>query len=284
MMKDYYRIIGVLNEAEDIVVRAAYKALAQRYHPDRWVGDKGQATRRMAEINEAYSVLSDPIKRKQYNETTDNYAYQEEKNTDELSSSVENEWKLVEEYYPDLVDVRQRLGKISKTLLASYQILMLEKKDFNHRLVIAKKLENEFMEKYFGTNSLIKIFAKDLFFMKRIDIVRELNTTVSVLGINVDADLVINKLKNKYDLKKYISSKQICEQAERVITLKLFSHSKIFINFLGGHVELLPGSFFSRQKIKVILNGRIIEFKGYADFVDSTVKLSEKYLANNKED
>lgn len=284
MMKDYYRIIGVLNEAEDIVVRAAYKALAQRYHPDRWVGDKGQATRRMAEINEAYSVLSDPIKRKQYDETTDNYAYQEEKNTDELSSSVENEWKLVEEYYPDLVDVRQRLGKISKTLLASYQILMLEKKDFNHRLVIAKKLENEFMEKYFGTNSLIKIFAKDLFFMKRIDIVRELNTTVSVLGTNVDADLVINKLKNKYDLKKYISSKQICEQAERVITLKLFSHSKIFINFLGGHVELLPGSFFSRQKIKVILNGRIIEFKGYADFVDSTVKLSEKYLANNKED
>lgn len=284
MMKDYYRIIGVLNEAEDIVVRAAYKALAQRYHPDRWVGDKGQATRRIAEINEAYSVLSDPIKRKQYDETTDNYAYQEEKNTDELSSSVENEWKLVEEYYPDLVDVRQRLGKISKTLLASYQILMLEKKDFDHRLVIAKKLENEFMEKYFGTNSLIKIFAKDLFFMKRIDIVRELNTTVSVLGINVDADLVINKLKNKYDLKKYISSKQICEQAERVITLKLFSHSKIFINFLGGHVELLPGSFFSRQKIKVILNGRIIEFKGYADFVDSTVKLSEKYLANNKED
>lgn len=284
MMKDYYRIIGVLNEAEDIVVRAAYKALAQRYHPDRWVGDKGQATRRIAEINEAYSVLSDPIKRKQYDETTDNYAYQEEKNTDELSSSVENEWKLVEEYYPDLVDVRQRLGKISKTLLASYQILMLEKKDFDHRLVIVKKLENEFMEKYFGTNSLIKIFAKDLFFMKRIDIVRELNTTVSVLGINVDADLVINKLKNKYDLKKYISSKQICEQAERVITLKLFSHSKIFINFLGGHVELLPGSFFSRQKIKVILNGRIIEFKGYADFVDSTVKLSEKYLANNKED
>lgn len=284
MMKDYYRIIGVLNEAEDIVVRAAYKALAQRYHPDRWVGDKGQATRRMAEINEAYSVLSDPIKRKQYDETTDNYAFQEEKNTDELSSSVENEWKLAEEYYPDLVDVRQRLGKISKTLLASYQILMLEKKDFDHRLVIAKKLENEFMEKYFGTNSLIKIFAKDLFFMKRIDIVRELNTTVSVLGINVDADLVINKLKNKYDLKKYISSKQICEQAERVITLKVFSHSKIFINFLGGHVELLPGSFFSRQKIKVILNGRIIEFKGYADFVDSTVKLSEKYLANNKED
>lgn len=284
MMKDYYRIIGVLNEAEDIVVRAAYKALAQRYHPDRWVGDKGQATRRMAEINEAYSVLSDPIKRKQYDETTDNYAYQEEKNTDELSSSVENEWKLVEEYYPDLVDVRQRLGKISKTLLASYQILMLEKKDFDHRLVIAKKLENEFMEKYFGTNSLIKIFAKDLFFMKRIDIVRELNTTVSVLGTNVDADLVINKLKNKYDLKKYISSKQICEQAERVITLKLFSHSKIFIKFLGGHVELLPGSFFSRQKIKVILNGRIIEFKGYTDFVDSTVKLSEKYLANNKED
>jgi DnaJ-class molecular chaperone len=37
--KDYYRILGVLDDAEDIVIKAAYRALAQRYHPDqtlRW--------------------------------------------------------------------------------------------------------------------------------------------------------------------------------------------------------------------------------------------------------
>ena len=38
MNKDYYRTLGVLDDAEDIVIKAAYHALAQRYHPDRWAG------------------------------------------------------------------------------------------------------------------------------------------------------------------------------------------------------------------------------------------------------
>ena len=65
--KDYYRILGVLDDAEDIVIRASYRALAQRYHPDKWQGDPVEATRRMAEINEAYAVLSNSEKRSQYN-------------------------------------------------------------------------------------------------------------------------------------------------------------------------------------------------------------------------
>ena len=62
--KDYYRILGVLDDAEDIVIKAAYRALAQRYHPDRWQGDAGEATRRMAEINAAYAILSDTVTRR----------------------------------------------------------------------------------------------------------------------------------------------------------------------------------------------------------------------------
>lgn len=65
--KDYYAILGVLPTAEDIVIRAAYKALAQRYHPDR-TGHSSEANAAMAEINEAYSVLADPEKRDKYDE------------------------------------------------------------------------------------------------------------------------------------------------------------------------------------------------------------------------
>jgi len=64
--KDYYAILGVSPSAEDIVIRAAYKALAQRYHPDRAGGPQENMTLRMAEINEAYAVLSDPEKRREY--------------------------------------------------------------------------------------------------------------------------------------------------------------------------------------------------------------------------
>src|SRR4030065_2743476 len=64
--KDYYAILGVTPFAEDIVIRAAYKALAQRYHPDRYDGSKNEATLKMAEINEAYSILSNFNKRREY--------------------------------------------------------------------------------------------------------------------------------------------------------------------------------------------------------------------------
>jgi curved DNA-binding protein CbpA len=47
-MKDYYVILGVLPDAEDIVIKAAYKALVQRYHPDRYKGNAQEAQRKTA--------------------------------------------------------------------------------------------------------------------------------------------------------------------------------------------------------------------------------------------
>ena len=63
---DYYAILGVHPTAEDIVIRAAYKALAQRYHPDRFAGSQDEAHRRMSELTKAYDVLADPVRRQKY--------------------------------------------------------------------------------------------------------------------------------------------------------------------------------------------------------------------------
>ena len=65
-MKDHYAVLGLLPNAEAVVVKAAYKALAQRYHPDRFRGDPEFARSRMAELNEAYAVLSHPQRRRDY--------------------------------------------------------------------------------------------------------------------------------------------------------------------------------------------------------------------------
>lgn len=69
MTKDYYRILGVLDDAEVIVIKAAYRALAQKYHPDKWTGSSNESAARMVDINEAYAVLSDAKKREQYDST-----------------------------------------------------------------------------------------------------------------------------------------------------------------------------------------------------------------------
>jgi DnaJ-class molecular chaperone len=62
--KDYYAIMQVDELAESVVIAAAYKALAAKYHPDR--NPSPTATRLMQAINEAYAVLSDPQKRAEY--------------------------------------------------------------------------------------------------------------------------------------------------------------------------------------------------------------------------
>jgi len=71
-MKDYYSILGIAHTAEEVVIRAAWKAMAQRYHPDRFDGDSTQANAQMAEINEAYNVLSIPASREFYDNTIAN--------------------------------------------------------------------------------------------------------------------------------------------------------------------------------------------------------------------
>ena len=64
---DYYRILQVHYQAEPEIIESAYKRLARKYHPD--ANPINNRDDRMQLINEAYSILSDPIKRKEYNRT-----------------------------------------------------------------------------------------------------------------------------------------------------------------------------------------------------------------------
>lgn len=65
--KDYYDILGVSRGASDADIKSAYRKLAKKYHPDKNQGDE-KAAERFKEIGEAYAVLSDPEKRKLYDQ------------------------------------------------------------------------------------------------------------------------------------------------------------------------------------------------------------------------
>ena len=65
LKRDYYESLGVSRESGPEDLKKAFRQLALQYHPDRNPGDKS-AEERFKEINEAYSVLSDPDKRRQY--------------------------------------------------------------------------------------------------------------------------------------------------------------------------------------------------------------------------
>ncbi|MGB7033153.1 MAG: DnaJ domain-containing protein, partial [Syntrophobacteria bacterium] len=64
-MKDYYKILEVDQDASEEQIRKGYRRLAFKYHPDRNPGDLS-AEERFKEIAEAYGVLTDPVKRNEY--------------------------------------------------------------------------------------------------------------------------------------------------------------------------------------------------------------------------
>lgn len=64
MARDHYEVLGVAPTSEDVVIRAAYRALMRRYHPDK--GPAADMSGRALEINAAYAVLGDPDKRARY--------------------------------------------------------------------------------------------------------------------------------------------------------------------------------------------------------------------------
>ncbi len=65
MAEDYYQILGVNKNASDVEIKKSYRKLAMKYHPDHTRGDKG-AEEKFKKISEAYAVLSDKEKRKEY--------------------------------------------------------------------------------------------------------------------------------------------------------------------------------------------------------------------------
>src|SRR6202451_4571939 len=65
--KDYYKTLGVAKTAKPAEIKASYRKLARKYHPDANKGD-ASAEERFKEISEAYSVLSDEKRRKEYDE------------------------------------------------------------------------------------------------------------------------------------------------------------------------------------------------------------------------
>ena len=64
--RDYYEVLGISKDATEKDIKKAYRKLAFKYHPDKNPDNKKEAEEKFKEVNEAYSVLSDPEKRRQY--------------------------------------------------------------------------------------------------------------------------------------------------------------------------------------------------------------------------
>ena len=213
--KDFYQILGVMPDAEAVVITAAYRALASLYHPDRWKGDKTFATNKMADINVAYDTLSNPVKRAEYNKNkTNSYSSfsddSEETDTafDTALSELEKRWQVASEIFPDLIKIRARLSKTSHKLAFSFVILILETKKFDDRNILANELERKFLEMHFGTNKRIILFAQFLIAKGEKKAIVSLNQYVDVLGSSINPHLIIEKISAEHKV-NYLKFHQV---------------------------------------------------------------------------
>ncbi len=225
---DYYQILGVSSDAEEIVIKAAFRALASKYHPDKYDGDKKIATSKMQEINEAYSILSDPKSRKKYDQSIQDseYEYSEQKETDDILYQIESDWNEVTEYYPDLVRIASSLAIISRQIEFRFKVILLEKKDFKNRLKLAKEIKTEYLTKYFGNHIEIHDFAEELFKSKRTDVLKKLNRAINLLGPDADPELIIEKIENESDFNNHLDDNLSQHYATQLLELLSSKNNK----------------------------------------------------------
>jgi curved DNA-binding protein CbpA len=252
--KNYYRTLGVLPTAELIVIKAAYRALASKYHPDKWTGDKTTATLKMQEINEAYEVLSDNEAREQYDrsrqkEEFDEYECENDATQDAFRSAEQeqrSDWDVAVEYYSELSAIYADLKRTSYQLAFAFRETMLETKQIPKAKKVANDLEASFLKVYFGSNPRLLTFARELIKDGHKDAAKELNRAISVLGTGADADLVIARIRKKYLASVYEAAeaaemflkKKAAEAAEKF--LKKYERTRLYSSYIKDDaIELI---------------------------------------------
>ena len=87
---NYYEVLKIKETASDLEIKEAYKKLVKQYHPDLYINDKEFAETKIKEINEAYSILSNPEMKSEY----DNYLASLTKPKPEINSYTRTITKL----------------------------------------------------------------------------------------------------------------------------------------------------------------------------------------------
>lgn len=203
-MVDYYAILHVLPSADADVIKAAFRVLARRYHPDCCTGSKEAAHRRMQEINAAYEVLSDEQKRAAYDRERGQAKSEAEFDGagDETDVLFEQDWQVACKYCPDAKVCFDYLSRFSTKLAFSYASYLIDTKKFQTCREIAQKFHNEFASNYFGGNLLIQRFASQLLLCGEKEAAKAINQAVRVLGKSLSVDQLTQKVFSEHPKSK----------------------------------------------------------------------------------
>jgi DnaJ-domain-containing protein 1 len=215
---DPYVVLGLLPTAEEAVIRAAYKALSQRYHPDRG-GDSQEAHERMTAINAAYALLSDADRRRVYDSKRSASANLEREDSPDAAvwggdipvGSVQA-WRLAGDYFPRIEPLRKQLNRISDRLSFAFVALLLERKEFSKADDLAIQMRREFLSRYVGTDPDLLQLAERVADCGARDLLLDINRSVCVLGsVKENAAVILKRYRDDPRLLTRVSAQRRSE-------------------------------------------------------------------------
>ena len=170
-IRTYYDVLGVAVDTPDVVIKAAYRALAKEYHPDGT--DKLTAdTDKFIEIQSAYAVLSNPQTRSEYDAGL----------REELAAPHAHAVAVAqgaEQGNPEVERIRARLAIYSEALASAFDQAWAQGQCGEDPVAYAETLEQEFFREYFGEDSDIQALARLLLLRSRKGAALTLNKLVS---------------------------------------------------------------------------------------------------------
>jgi curved DNA-binding protein CbpA len=191
--KDYYAILGIVSSADEETIKAVYRLLSKKYHPDTTKEESEEAAQKIRDINEAYAVLSDKTLRKKYdkerkhNNSSHESYYEEETTNEDDYADLDSDWGKAVSYYPVLNERREQLGKFSRDLADTFRLYILTEKKYSNFEEIADILESIFLQRFFGTHEKIHDFAKLLLLGGNRQLAKQLNKDIKFFGNDIES-------------------------------------------------------------------------------------------------
>lgn len=189
---DYYAVLGVLPTVDQSALVAVYRALAKKFHPDVYTGNKADAESIIKQLNEAYGILGDPAKRAAYDRqrqrrerVTDDYQNQrpwDASDKDDSSDEVSQSWRYVMRYHPEIQSFADELKCLSPSLAFAFQVAIVDAKSAGVAEKLYVGMRQQFLERYFGSNLVVHDFVVKALIANRRDVALEVNRAIKVVG------------------------------------------------------------------------------------------------------
>jgi DnaJ-domain-containing protein 1 len=216
MQLEHYATLGLCQTADSVVIKAAYRALAKIYHPDRCDGSAEGANRKMAAINDAYAILGDPESRAEYDASYQgDTRSQEGAQAERDQANGLSDWEVAAKYFPELVWLCDGLRLVEPSLAHALQATLLKNRRFDTAETVAVKMVRERLSEQYNKHFLFSALALAL----------------KLRGNHAESDRLVRAIR-------------ITGSAEKVYAKERDSiHEALGIEFSSGHWQFQGESF-----------------------------------------